>query len=87
MAGNGRRSWSNSTIVINVALPTLYFDELVYPDSPRNLNSSNGPVRTRMPGSVAGDLRVYLDPPMPLRKSTEKWHVFMIDLARFPKGL
>ena len=34
----------------------------VCPGSPRNLNSPNRPVRTRMPGGVAGDPRDCLGP-------------------------
>jgi len=33
---------------------------------PANLNPSNRPVRTRMPGGVAGDAEVYLRAPMPI---------------------
>ena len=41
----------------------------VCPDSPRNLNSSNRPVRTRMSGGVAGDSRDYLEPLCQLSQS------------------
>ena len=44
-------------------LPTLI--DLACPVSP-NLNDSNRPVRTRMPGGVAGDRSVTLAAPMPI---------------------
>jgi hypothetical protein len=37
-----------------------------FPGSERNLNSSNRPVRTRMPGGVAGDWRGLPSTPMPI---------------------
>ena len=55
VAANGRRWWRNSAMAINIAFPTRYFDELGLPGSPRDLNLSNRPVRTRMPGGVAGE--------------------------------
>jgi group II intron reverse transcriptase/maturase len=61
VAANARRWWRNSGMLIHIALPNSYFDELgatstswACPGSPRDLNSSNRPVRTRMPGGVAG---------------------------------
>jgi hypothetical protein len=33
---------------------------------PANLNPSNRPVRTRMPGGVAGDVELKLHAPMPI---------------------
>ena len=55
VAANGRSWWRNSAILIHVALPNSYFDHLGIPPIGRvTSNSSNRPVRTRMPGGVAG---------------------------------
>src|ERR1700736_5191968 len=37
-----------------------------FPALPANLNPSNRPVRTRMPGGVAGDVELKLHAPMPI---------------------
>jgi group II intron reverse transcriptase/maturase len=50
VAANGRRWWHNSAMLINAAFPIRYFDELGVPQ----LNLTNRPVRTRMPGGVGG---------------------------------
>src|ERR1700730_3137231 len=40
-----------------------------FPALPANLNPSNRPVRTRMPGGVAGGGGVKLQPPLPIPKT------------------
>lgn len=65
VAGNSRRWWYNSSRLLNRALPTRYFDQLGIPQL-RDLNSSNRPVRTRMPGGVAGVAELSLRDPMPI---------------------
>jgi RNA-directed DNA polymerase len=53
VAANNRCWWRNSDRALKRVLTIAYFDRLGYLDSP-NLNFSNRPVRTRMPGGVAG---------------------------------
>jgi len=53
VAVNSRRWWMNSGRIIHVALPNRYFDQ---PGWPGNFHFTNRPVRTRMPGGVAGVL-------------------------------
>jgi hypothetical protein len=53
VAANSRRWWHNSALALNSVLTIAYFHRLGIPDS-HNLNYSNRPVRTRMPGGVAG---------------------------------
>ena len=55
VAANGRRWWHNSAMALNMALPNRSSTGWGFPGSPADLNSSNRPVRTRMPGGVAGD--------------------------------
>ena len=67
VAGNARRWWRNSGMLLE-----LRADD---PDGPTNwgypvsvdLNFSNRPVRTRMPGGVAGERATA--PPMPISNS------------------
>ncbi len=66
VAGNSRRWWHNSSRLLNRALPNRYFDQLGILGWPRDLNSSNRPVRTRMPGGVAGAAQLSLRAPMPI---------------------
>jgi len=47
-------SGKNSAMAINIAFLNHYFDELGVPDSPRNLNSPNCRMRTRLAGGVEG---------------------------------
>lgn len=54
VAANTRRWWKNAGMLIHIALPTKYFDELGLPRLAANLNRPNRPVRTRMPGGVGG---------------------------------
>ena len=53
VAGNARRWWHNSRLHLNRLLPIAFFDRLGVPRL-GNLNFSNRPVRTRMPGGVGG---------------------------------
>ena len=61
IAGNARRWWRNSRMGLNMLLPIAYFDRLGVPDS-HDLNFSNRPVRTRMPGGVGGDRSAMIGP-------------------------
>jgi RNA-directed DNA polymerase len=57
VAAGTRRWWWNAGMLINVALPTKYFDDLGVPrlaSLQLDLNLPNRPVRTRMPGGVGG---------------------------------
>jgi hypothetical protein len=65
-AANGQRWWRTSRSLINVALPIRYFDQLGIPRLAACLNSSNRPVRTRMPGGVGGVLEGILGAPIPI---------------------
>src|ERR1700676_417003 len=42
-----------------------------FPALPANLNPSNRPVRTRMPGGVAGDVELKLHAPMPIAMTVQ----------------
>jgi RNA-directed DNA polymerase len=53
IAANGRRWWRNSGKSLNSVLDLAWFDRLGLPRL-SDLNPSNRPVRTRMPGGVAG---------------------------------
>ncbi len=57
VAANSRRWWYNSAMALNMALPNDIFKRLESPNLPADLNPSNRPVRTRMPGGVAGDVQ------------------------------
>ncbi len=49
------RCWSrNSDQLLKTVLTIAYFDQMGVPDCP-DLKLSNRPVRTRMPGGVAGE--------------------------------
>jgi hypothetical protein len=53
VAANSRRWWRNSGMLLNAVLTLNWADQL-RPVS-HDLNFSNRPVRTRMPGGVAGE--------------------------------
>ncbi len=53
VAGNCHRWWRNSGMLLNSVLTLTHFDRLGCRDCP-NLKPSSRPVRTRMPGGVAG---------------------------------
>ena len=64
VAGNSRRWWRNSRLALNNVLTTAYLTVLACLVSP-NLNYSNRPVRTRMPGGVGGASQ-HADCPIPM---------------------
>nr|WP_203236002.1 hypothetical protein [Burkholderia mayonis] len=53
VAANSRRWWRNSRLLMNRVMPIAYFDRLGYPGS-HDINCSNRPVWTRMPGGMEG---------------------------------
>ncbi|HAM51297.1 MAG TPA: hypothetical protein DCP92_11645 [Nitrospiraceae bacterium] len=63
--GTGGRWWHHSQSSFNKVLTVAYFDNLGFLDS-YDLNFSNRPVRTRMPGGVGGACP--LDVPYPDQK-------------------
>ena len=64
VAANSRCWWRNSGQALNTVLTLTWSDQLGLPVS-HDLNFSNRPVRTRMPGGVAG-VRPTRSPPMPI---------------------
>ena len=54
VAANSRRWWRNSGMLLNAVLTIATSTGWACPDS-HDLNFSNRPVRTRMPGGVAGE--------------------------------
>ncbi len=54
VAANGRSWWRNSGMLLNSVLTIAWFDRLGLPRLSHDLNFSNRPVRTRMPGGVGG---------------------------------
>jgi RNA-directed DNA polymerase len=66
VAANSRRWWHNSAMALNLALPNHIFKRLGVPNLPADLNPANRPVRTRMPGGVAGDVEDKPPRPMPI---------------------
>ena len=65
VAANSRCWWRNSRMALNRAMPIAYFTGSVYRGF-HNLNCSNRPVRTRMPGGVGGDRSGNLIAPIPI---------------------
>ena len=66
VAATGTRRWCKQPFLLNKGLadrPTLTVSD--FPVSRHNLNLSNRPVRTRMPGGVAG-ARPIMAVPMPI---------------------
>ena len=55
VAANSRRWWHNSALALNSVLTIAYFDRLGMPRLTHDLNYSNRPVRTRIPGGVGGE--------------------------------
>jgi len=52
---NSRRWWKNSSMLLNVALPTSYYDRAGVPRLAADLNGSNRRMRTRTSGGVGGE--------------------------------
>ena len=69
VAANCRRWWCNSGMLLNAVLTLKWSDRLGLPLS-HDLNFLNRPVRTRMPGGVAGE-RPKRSPPMPIVRGPE----------------
>ena len=63
VAANSRRWWRNSGLLLNSVLTWLGSTGLACPDS-HDLNFSNHPARTRMPGGV-GEVRSAMIGPYP----------------------
>ena len=70
VAGNGRRWWHNSALDLHIALPRPALRRTGGAPARRgDLNLSNRPVRTRMPGGVAGVVES-IHAPMPIPRSS-----------------
>ena len=69
VAANSRCWWRNSARLLNSVLTIAHFDRLGVPGS-GNLNFSNRPVRTRMPGGVGGVRPAMLVAPIPIGSAT-----------------
>ena len=68
VAANSRRWWRNSAMLLSSVLDIAWFDRTDYPDC-HDLNFSNRPVRTRMPGGVVRSAMIGPSPDWASRRS------------------